>query len=152
MFLARKPDESAIATFVARARELPFAPGAEGLLEAKSARGFAEDEVRIVLGRGASCFLRARHALREWRQYDMTWVEVHPRDTAIERGETLAVLASHLGFWSIHGCRIVRVMGDAHRFAFVYATLTEHAEIGEELFEVTHDPASDLVHYRVLAL
>ena len=44
------------------------------------------------------------------------------------------------------GCR------DEHtRFGFAYGTLTNHAEAGEEVFEVCLDPETDEVRYRIRA-
>lgn len=40
---------------------------------------------------------------------------------------------------------------DAARFGFAYGTLTNHAEAGEELFEVFLDPQTDEVIYQIRA-
>ena len=53
------------------------------------------------------------------------------------------------------GCRVVYTVGgpsDANRFGFAYGTLTNHAESGEELFEVWLDPRTNQVHYRIRAI
>ena len=66
----------------------------------------------------------------------------------------VAVLIHHLGFWSLNGCRVIHVAGcetDGVRFGFVYGTLTNHAESGEELFEVFIDPDTKNVTYRIRA-
>jgi uncharacterized protein (UPF0548 family) len=55
----------------------------------------------------------------------------------------------------LNGCRVLRVVGaldDDTRFGFVYGTLTNHAEAGEELFEVGVDPRTDDVLYRIRAI
>jgi uncharacterized protein (UPF0548 family) len=41
---------------------------------------------------------------------------------------------------------------DASRFGFAYGTLTNHAEHGEELFEVSIDPKTGEVAYRIRAV
>jgi uncharacterized protein (UPF0548 family) len=67
----------------------------------------------------------------------------------------VAVLIRHLGFWSLNGCRILYSVGsldDVARFGFAYGTLTNHAESGEELFEVSVDPQTDEVIYRIRAI
>jgi uncharacterized protein (UPF0548 family) len=67
----------------------------------------------------------------------------------------VAVLIRHLGFWSLNGCRVVYSVGgldDVARFGFAYGTLTNHAESGEELFEVFVDPQTDDVSYRIRAI
>ena len=86
-----------------------------------------------------------------WRQFDIGWVEVFPRHAPVEVGTVVAVLIQHLGFWSLNGCRVLyNVSGDG-RFGFAYGTLTNHAESGEELFDVFFDPESDEVRYRIRA-
>jgi len=66
----------------------------------------------------------------------------------------VAVLIRHLGFWSLNGCRVLYEVGspDDDRFGFAYGTLTNHAEAGEELFEVFLDPERDEVMYRIRAI
>ena len=69
-------------------------------------------------------------------------------------GTVVAVLIRHLGFWSLNGCRVVYGAGsptDGTRFGYAYGTLTNHAEAGEELFEVFIDPATEVVSYQIRA-
>lgn len=87
-------------------------------------------------GRGESVFRRAKDAIREWRMFDVGWIELYPRDAPIEAGSNVAVVARHWGFWSIHVNRIVYVIDEPRRFGFAYGTLAEHAESGEERFTV----------------
>ena len=54
----------------------------------------------------------------------------------------------------MNGCRVlyrIGCSGDDTRFGFAYGTLTNHAEAGEELFEVFVDPRTDDVIYRIRA-
>ena len=54
----------------------------------------------------------------------------------------------------MNGCRVLYSVGslnDVARFGFAYGTLTNHAESGEELFEVFLDPQTDDVKYRIRA-
>jgi uncharacterized protein (UPF0548 family) len=51
----------------------------------------------------------------------------------------------------LNGCRVLYTVGGDDRFGFAYGTLTNHAESGEELFEVLLDPASHEVRYRIRA-
>lgn len=70
-------------------------------------------------------------------------------------GTIVAVLIRHLGFWSLNGCRVLYSVGsldDVGRFGFADGTLTNHAESGEELFEVYIDPQTDEVIYRIRAI
>jgi len=96
----------------------------------------------------------ARSALMAWRQFDLGWVEVFPRQAPVAAGSVVAVLIRHLGFWSLNGARVVYEVGsriEGHRFGFAYGTLTNHAEAGEELFEVFIDPPTGDVVYRLRA-
>ena len=69
----------------------------------------------------------------------------------VAAGTVVAVLIRHLGFWSLNGCRVVYSVGGFDgeaRFGFAYGTLTNHAESGEELFEVFLDPQTEDVMYQ----
>jgi len=113
------------------------------------------DEATVAIGRGETDFERARAALMAWKQFDIGWVETFPRDAPIAVGTVVAVLIRHLGFWSLNGCRVLYSVGcrdDVARFGFAYGTLTNHAESGEELFELFVDPRSGDVMYRIRAV
>jgi len=93
-------------------------------------------------------------ALLAWKQFDIGWVETFPRDAPVAVGTVVAVVIRHLGFWSLNGCRVLYTVGspdDVARFGFAYGTLTNHAESGEELFEVFIDPRTEDVVYRIRA-
>ena len=105
--------------------------------------------------RGRETFERAKNALAQWRHYEMGWVELFPSAASIEPGTNVAVLVRHMGFWSLNGCRVVYGVGDRHAgssFGFAYGTLTNHAELGEEIFEVRLEPESEAVIYRIQAV
>ena len=109
----------------------------------------------MTIGRGNDDFERARAALTAWKQFDMGWVETFPKNAPVEAGTVVAVLIRHFGFWSLNGCRVVYGVGSAHansQFGFAYGTLTNHAESGEELFEVFIDSQSGDVMYRIRAM
>jgi uncharacterized protein (UPF0548 family) len=154
MFLTRRPSPDTIDRFLRDSLELPTSYGPIGILDAAPARGNL-DEAIVEIGRGASDFERARAALMAWKQFDMGWVETFPPQAPIAAGTVVAVLVRHLGFWSLNGCRVVYLVGaagDATRFGYAYGTLTNHAEAGEELFEVFLDPRTDAVMYRIRAV
>ncbi len=91
-----------------------------------------------MIGRGPAIFEDAKLALTKWRQFALGWVELFPLEASIEPDRSVAVLARHLGCWSLNGCRVVYLIDeDARRFGFAYGTLTNHAECGEEIFEVS---------------
>ncbi len=154
MFLIQRPSAGAIQRFIDESRDLSLSYEPVGIART-GADGFDLDEMTAVVGRGDAAFARAREALTRWTQFDVGWAELHPRPAPIEPGTVAAVLIRHLGFWSLNGCRVVYAVGDrtaGPRFGFAYGTLTNHAEAGEELFEVALDPESGDVTYRIRAV
>ena len=124
-----------------------------GIVRTRTA-GLDLDELTLAIGRGQAEFERARAALLAWKQFDIGWVQTFPRQAPVAIGTVVAVLIRHLGFWSLNGCRVLYCVGspdDAARFGFAYGTLTNHAESGEELFEVFIDPRTEDVRYRIRA-
>jgi uncharacterized protein (UPF0548 family) len=110
------------------------------------------DEQVVSIGRGAADFERASRLLQAWKHFDLGWIAAIPRPASIEVGTVVAVQIRHLGFWSLNGCRVVYLVESDGRFGFAYGTLTNHAESGEELFEVFIDEASGDVRYRIRAV
>jgi len=153
MFLARRPSREAIDRFLRASQDLPLSYGPIGIVSGETVRRDL-DEVTVAIGRGKADFERARTALIAWKQFDIGWVETFPRHAPVVVGTVVAVLIRHLGFWSLNGCRVLYHVGgpeDDARFGFAYGALTNHAEAGEELFEVFVDPRTDDVIYRIRA-
>jgi uncharacterized protein (UPF0548 family) len=154
MFLARRPTGHVIECFLRDSQDLPLSYGPTGIVRTRPA-GVDFDELAVAIGRGQADFDRARDALLAWKQFDIGWVHTFPRQAPVAAGTVVAVLIRHLGFWSLNGCRVLYRVGspdDAARFGFAYGTLTNHAESGEELFEVFIDPQTDEVIYRIRAI
>jgi len=150
MFLARRPSPEAIDRFVRDSQELPLSYGPIGIVNRETP--FRDlDEAIVTIGRGRTDFDRARAALLAWKQFDIGWVETFPRNAPVDVGTVVAVLIQHMGFWSLNGCRVLYNVGGDGRFGFAYGTLTNHAESGEELFDVFLDPESDDVRYGIRA-
>jgi uncharacterized protein (UPF0548 family) len=87
--------------------------------------------------------------------FDIGWLGIFPRNLEVRKDAVVAVVASHLGFWSINVNRIVYIVeseGSQPVFGFAYGTLPEHVEIGEERFTVSWSPSDDSVWYEILAL
>ena len=153
MFLTRRPTPASIDRFLADSQRLPLSYGPVGLVDGRPVRHRLDEQV-VVIGRGRGDFERACAALAAWQHFDLGWVELYPRGAQIFVGTVVAVLIRHLGFWSLNGCRVVYTCGgpdDPDRFGFAYGTLTNHAEAGEELFEILHDPPTGNVMYRIRA-
>jgi uncharacterized protein (UPF0548 family) len=154
MFLTHRPSQRELEEFIDQSRRLPLSYDQVGIAK-QSPAGFSVDEASAVVGKGKQVFATARIALTEWRHFELGWVELLPRGAAIEPGTVVAVLVHHLGFWSLNGCRVVYGVGDqesGNKFGFAYGTLTNHAEMGEELFEVLLEPESEEVVYRIRAV
>ena len=69
------------------------------------------------------------------------------------RIKPVGVLARALGLWVLNACRVVYVVEEEEpvpRFSFAYGTLPEHAESGEERFQVEWRE-DDSVWYDILA-
>lgn len=113
--------------------------------------GWTVDHNRIEIGSGIADFERGKRAVREWKMFDLGWVELHPANAPIEVGTTVAVLVHHLGFYSLNAARIVYVIDEPDRFGFAYGTLDDHGESGEERFSVEYDRESGEVWYDILA-
>jgi len=153
MFLLRRPSSAAIDRFLLESRDLPVSYSPIGILGDTIAANKL-DEAVVQVGRGKADFERARAALIAWKQFELGWVEIFPREPPVVTGTVVAVLIRHLGFWSLNGCRVVYCAGtpdDPARFGFAYGTLPNHAEGGEELFEVFVDGEADAVMYRIRA-
>jgi uncharacterized protein (UPF0548 family) len=154
MFLLRRPSPENIDRFLRESQELRLSYSPIGIVKADTVRQEL-DEATVAIGHGKADFERARAALMAWKQFDIGWVETFPPHAPVAVGTVVAVLIRHLGFWSLNGCRVLYSVGcrdDMPRFGFAYGTLTNHAEAGEELFEVFIDPQTDQVMYRIRAI
>lgn len=154
MFLALRPSRQELEHFAEQSRKLPLSYSRVGIAQ-DSPPTFDIDEAIVGIGQGEAAFERAKAALTGWKHFALGWVEVFPADASIEPGSVVAVLVRHLGFWSLNGCRVVYGVGDPQRgpcFGFAYGTLMNHAETGEEIFEVSLRPESREVVYRIRAV
>jgi uncharacterized protein (UPF0548 family) len=149
MFLGHRPSPREVQAFIAASSHLPLSYNPVDVAE----REFRVDTQEAVIGRGEAAFERAKIALTEWRHFELGWVELFPTLAGIAPGTIVAVVVRHLGFWSMHGCRVVySIAGDDPReFGFAYGTLTNHAESGEESFKVSLHPGTGEVSYAIRA-
>lgn len=154
MFLLRKPSTLQISAFITAQQKSSFSYTPLEITRNGATSGYTVDHNRVRLGSGAQCFDAAIAAIRQWKMFDLGWVNLFPDETPIEAGATVAVVIRHLGFWSMNACRIVYVVEDhgrLERYGFAYGTLTEHAERGEESFVVEWNQEDDTVWYDLLA-
>lgn len=159
MFSASRPTRDKVNAFIAAQRDQTFSYPEVGSSRLQQAPpGFTADHHRIQIGQGAETFERAKSAIRQWKMFDMPWLALCWPTTPIEPDATVAVLVSHLGFWSLNPSRVVYVIDDTieqdaqlKKFGFAYGTLAAHAERGEERFTVEFDPRGQSVWYDIYA-
>jgi uncharacterized protein (UPF0548 family) len=153
MFSFSKPTRSQIDQFIAAARETdityPHIGQTKNGFDGSTA--YTIDHNTIVIGRGETGFEKAKQAIREWKMFDMPWVEVCWPDTPIEEDRTVAILIRHFGFYSLNAARIVYTIDEPDWFGFAYGTLRDHGESGEERFSVRFDRESGDVIYDLYA-
>jgi len=153
VFLARRPSPQVIERFLSTSQALPLSYEQIGIAKQNPA-GFHVDEHTSVVGHSAAAFERAKGALLAWKHFELGWMEVFPTNAAVAPGTVVAVLVSHLGFWSLNGCRVVYLLGNENprEFGFAYGTLSNHAEAGEETFKVSLSEETGAVTYQIRAV
>jgi uncharacterized protein (UPF0548 family) len=157
MFLLHRPGERRIREVLASQEGVGFSYPEVGPTRTQAPAGYQVHRERFALGHGQGAFERARQAVRQWRMFDLGWLELCWPDAPVVSGSTVAALARHLGlwslhvgFWSLHVARIVYVIDEPRKYGFAYGTLAEHAESGEEWFGV-EQREDHSVWYEVLA-
>ena len=136
MFLIREPGQDIVQAFLDGQRDRPFSCADIGATRNGAPAGFNVDHNRARLGETRATFERAKIAVRRWKMFAMPWISLYSPGAVIEVGSTVAVMVSHLGFYSLNAARIVYVIDEPDRFGFAYGTLPDHSEIGEERFLV----------------
>ena len=140
MFLRKKPSPPTIEAFLVSQAHRDFSYRPVGTSGGETPRGFAGMEHRVRLGTGERAFALAREKMQRWRQFQLGWVEIWPREPPLEPGRTVAIVAHAFGLWTLSACRVVEVFeindASAAKFGFSYGTL-EHAASGEEQFLVS---------------
>ncbi len=154
MYLFNKPSNEQITDFIESQTPLGYTyPSAGATRNEEAPPGFVVDHTRIQIGSGQATFEAAKRALSEWQHYGFDWIELHRPETRPEPDQMVGVLARALGLWVLNACRIVYVIEEEkplRRFAFAYGTLPEHAESGEERFQVEWKD-DDSVWYDIFA-
>lgn len=137
MYMLTKPSVDRINEFIEAQSRLAFSyPSVGATRDGDHPAGFTVDHNQIHLGAGRAVFEAAHGALCRWEHYQFGWIELHRPDIDLAVDQTVAVLAHALGLWVLNACRVVYVIEEERRFAFAYGTLPEHAESGEERFQV----------------
>lgn len=150
MFYLSKPAKPEIDEFLAQAARDNYSYPEVGATRAALPPGYWKyDDNSVVVGSGDLVWARAKQALREWKMFDLGWAGICWPDTPLEEGRNVAMMASHLGFYSLNAARIVYTLDEENRFGFAYGTLTSHAECGEEIFSVERSSQTDEIIYRL---
>src|SRR4051794_36656464 len=132
MVSLRRPAGETIRAFLASQSGLGLTYEAVSATAGVPPEGYSVDHTRIKLGEGEGAFERAKAALRRWEQFCLGWVEACPRDTPIQAGVVVAVVARTFGLWWLNACRVVYVVnepgsGSVSRYGFACGTLPDHA-------------------------
>ena len=154
VLLFSKPSPQRIREFVFAQENETFSYPDVGAPRAQAPSGYVVDHNRVQLGNGPDTFERAKRGINTWKMFDIPWLALCWPDSPIEAGTTVAVLVSHLRFWSLNGCRIVYVMQERHAtetYGFAYGTLRQHGEMGEERFTVEFNHTDQSVWYDIYA-
>jgi len=151
MFLLSKPSAENVESFLEARKSDVHSYLEVGATKGSTPTGYNVDHNSVLLGRGEDTFDRAKAAIRAWKMFEVPGLSLIHADTPIEIGRDVALLAHHLGLYSLNSCRIVYVIDEEDRFGFAYGTLTEHVEIGEERFTIEFHRESDEVWYDIFA-
>ena len=112
--------------------------------------GYRHDRYDVTLGVGDEVYARSVLALRTWSVHTGSGLRIVPARAPITSGTTIVALLGAGPVALVVPCRIVRVLDEADRFGFAYATLPGHPEEGEESFVVERSP-SGAVTFRIVA-
>ncbi len=155
MFLLSRPSHAQIEQFISSQSDSNFSyEPVSASVDGSIPLGYNVDHSRILLGHGSPTWHKAVQALRNWKMFEMPWVQLCWPHAPIEPGTNLAILISHFGFWSLNASRIVGVIQDSgasERYGFAYGTLLEHSESGEERFSIEWHKHDNSVWYDLLA-
>jgi uncharacterized protein (UPF0548 family) len=155
MFSLSKPRPDLIHAFLVAQKDQQFSYDPVGASRATAPPdGYVIDHNRVQLGVGSAVFERAKDAIRQWKMFEMSWLELCWPNVPIVAGSTVAVEVHHLGFWSLNACRIVYMIeehGAIEKYGFAYGTLFDHSEMGEERFTVEFHATRETVWYDIYA-
>lgn len=152
VFFRVAPGDDEVRALLRARAEAPFTHAHAGLTKtplSAAPAGFHLDRYGAPLGRGRAVFERAAAALARFENYPPSFTRVVRGEGALGPGLLFATVVSHMGFASVHPCRVLDVIADEDRFGFAFGTLPGHAESGEECFLVVI--ADDEVRYEVQA-
>lgn len=154
VFTLRRPTDDQVRSALEARQDAPFTYPHVGAIEVECPPGYLRNSVRVQLGTGERTYAAAVSALQNWRQFDVGWVDLCWPTTNPTAGAVVGVLAHVWGVWALSISRIIAVIDEReprHRYAVIYGTLPQHAETGEERFQIEWDRSDDSVWYEVQA-
>src|ERR1700730_168432 len=101
MLCRSRPSTNSIVDFISDQQNHRFSYAEVGCSRQQAPNGYTIYHNRIKMGHGADSFEKAKCAIRRWKMFDMPWTDLCWPDTPIKPGASVAVLVSHLGFWSM---------------------------------------------------
>lgn len=149
MLTLQSPTSSKLKTWLRALQDEPLSYSHRSGIESPPQKGFIPDVHRVRLGSGSETYQQACAALDAWQMFP-TWAVVHPRGSEQTSGKIVAMVARICGLWWINPCRILRRCDSERTHGFVYGTLPQHTECGEERFQVEF-LADDSVWYEIRA-
>jgi len=154
MFSLREPSAAAIARVLADAARHGFSYQDVGVTRGDHPAWLNPLHHRERVGAGEAAYHAAIAQARQWRMYQLPWTRVYPPEAGALPGTVIATVVRHLGFWSVNPCRVVydeESAGEVSTSAFAIGTLPDHAETGEERFQVEWHRGDDSVWFEILA-
>jgi len=137
MLLLKEPNDGELRKLIKHFSKLSYSYRHPGFTRATGeCSGFVVDHNRALLGSTDEDWDRARKAIRDWKMFHQDWIKLCWPYKQIKPGVTVAILASHFGFWSVSGARIIYSIDEEDCYGFAYGTTTSHMERGEERFLV----------------
>jgi uncharacterized protein (UPF0548 family) len=154
VFLWPVPDDGRVRHVLASLASAPFTQPAVGLTREDletAPEGFVLDAYGTEVGKGEPVFRRACQLIADFGNYPPSFTRVIALGDRLEPGRVFGTLARHLGFASLHPCRVVYTIDEPGRMGYGLGTLPGHVEAGEERFLVSLDDETGVVRYDVLA-
>jgi uncharacterized protein (UPF0548 family) len=155
VFLLHAPNDDRVREWLRSLVDVPCTHDCEGVTRAPidvAPPGFTLDAYSAELGRGEATFARAKAAIGRFEHYPRSFSRVVPLAGGLVPGLVFGTVARHLGFASLHPCRVLFVVDEPRRFGFGLGTLPGHVAIGEETFLVSLDGEDERVQLEVRAV
>ena len=147
-----KPSAKQLGQYLTISNGLSFSYPQVSATQGHFPKGYDHDYNEVELGTGEAVWESAKQAIRAWKMFPGKWAFIHSENTPIEKGEVVAMTVKVMGLWWKNSCRIVYTFDEPNRFGFAYGTLTNHFEMGEEIFMVERDEKGKAVSYTHLTL